>query len=166
MPRSAYVPITRARVIQRSQSDIFETLAILRNHWGLSDGFEVRAVRVSPAGEQQGATVRVRGPFGLRRTVRTTLTAAVPPARIDGEARAGRSRVHVSWALREVSPDRTYVELALRVTRIGPVDRLLLAAGGRLWLHHELAVVLAGLERAVAHAAVARVRRMDVTAAA
>jgi hypothetical protein len=119
--------------------DVYAFLADLDNHWRLIDRW-AQIDGVSSDG--LGATVRLRGPLGVRRTVRTRVLAAVAPRELDGEARVGRRTVgRVHWSLQ---PDRegTLVELSATVPQAGRLDRALLVFGGRRWLRRRFVAAL------------------------
>ena len=83
---------------------------------------------------------------GARR--RAGVDEVEPPARIEGTARLGRTRAVVRWELRPESRG-TRVHLAARVLAAGPIDRLLLAAGGRAWLRRRFTVTLSRESRPI-----------------
>jgi hypothetical protein len=76
----------------------------------------------------------VRGPLGLSRTAHTHVTASREPRLLIGVAELqGGTRARVSWTLAgRVS--QTRVRLAADVEHAAPIDRLLLALGGRVWM--------------------------------
>jgi hypothetical protein len=118
---------------------VFAFLADLDNHWRLIDRW-ARIADVSPDG--LGATVRLRGPLGVRRTARTRVLSSVAPRELEGEARVGRRTVgRVHWALRP-DGDGTAVELSATVPQAGRLDRALLALGGQRWLRHRFGAAL------------------------
>src|SRR4051794_17155353 len=119
--------------------DVYAFLADLDNHWRLIDRWaQIRDV----APDGMGATVRLRGPLGVRRTARTRVLAARPAHELVGEARVGPRTVgHVRWALRP-DGDGTFVELSATVPQAALLDRALLALGGRLWLRRRFATAL------------------------
>jgi len=118
----------------------FAFLADLANHWRLID----RWARIDDvAGDGRSAIVRLRGPLGMRRTARTQVVAAVAPFAMVGEARVGRRTVgRVRWTLARDGAG-TQVTLAAHVPAAGPLDRALLALGGRRWLRRRFAGALA-----------------------
>ena len=120
---------------------VFAFLADLANHWDLADRW-VEVVSLTPA--HDGGRVAVRGPLGLRRTVDTRVHEVDPPRCIEGEARLGRTRALVTWHLTEEGA-ATRVRLTATVLEAGPLDRALLAAGGRVWLRRRFAATLARL---------------------
>jgi Polyketide cyclase / dehydrase and lipid transport len=81
-----------------------------------------------------GGRVRVRGPLGLSRVARTTVVSAERPSLLRGRADVGHSTVGaVRW---EIAPAGagSHVTFTAEVERASPLDRLLLACGGRWWL--------------------------------
>src|SRR4051794_29302928 len=120
----------------------FALLADLAGHWRLIDRW-TQIVRVADDG--RAATVRLRGPLGLRRTARTRVLLERPPSALEGEARVGRRTVaRVRWALARDGA-ATLVVLSAEVGAAGAADRALLALGGRRWLRVRFADALARL---------------------
>ncbi len=144
-----HTPVRVRRTMHHQAVAAYAVLADLRNHWLLSDAFEVRDVTRDQHGQQTGANVRVNGPLGLRRAVRTRLQAAVPVERIEGTAVAGRTRAHVEWRVFEITDRRCTVELSVRMLKAGPVERLLFALGARRWLTRRFRDALLELDRLV-----------------
>jgi uncharacterized protein YndB with AHSA1/START domain len=140
----AAADIEATAAVAAPPEDVFEFLCDLDNHWRLVD----RAVEVLElSGEPPDrATVRLRGPAGVRRTVHTRVTESHAPSLIVGEAElSGGTRARVTWTLApDGGPDATRVQLAARVGAAAPLDRLLLALGGRIWLRRRFGF---GLER-------------------
>jgi hypothetical protein len=129
-------------------------LADLDNHWRLIDRW-AQIAGVSHDG--LGATVRLRGPLGVRRTVRTRVLVASAPRELDGEARVGRRTVgRVHWSLTPEG-DGTLVVLSATVPTASGVDRALLALGGRRWLRRRFAAALRQLAAEVAEPTAATV---------
>jgi uncharacterized protein YndB with AHSA1/START domain len=118
-------------VIDAPAEDVFEFLADLRNHWELTPG----AIRVVELDEgRDGGVVRIRGPLGVHRTVRTRVTASRGPRLIIGAAELpGGTRARVSWTLAG-RLRTTRVRLAAEVEHATVLDRLLLAAGGHAYM--------------------------------
>jgi hypothetical protein len=82
-----------------------------------------------------GGAAVLRGPLGLRRTVRTRVALLQPPTRLAGSALADSGTVaHVSWTLHAQPDGTTLVELGAVLGPIARGDRILLAAGGRYWI--------------------------------
>jgi hypothetical protein len=132
--------IEAVAVVPAAPEAVFEFLSELRNHWAVADRF-VDVVRLGAA----GGVVRISGPLGLRRTAATRVMQVESPAFIVGTAEIGaRTRARVSWLL---SPrnNSTVVRLVARVERASPLDRLLLALGGRVWLERRFASALTHL---------------------
>lgn len=121
------------RRVPRPAAELYEQLSDLRGHWSLA-GRWVQTVEL----RDDGGTVRVRGPLGLRRTIATSLTETVPDECVVGEARAGRTHAAISWLL-EPDPEgpqapATVVTLRAEILEAGPLDRALLALGGARWM--------------------------------
>jgi len=137
--RSLYV--NASRLIPAERERVFEFLSDLENHWQLADG-AISVVSVEPG---DGGAVRMRGPLGVHRTAVTSLDEVHAPERIAGSAVVGgRTRAHVTWTL-EPNGDGTSVTLTAAVEEAAPLDRLLLAAGGRAWLESRFQRILATL---------------------
>lgn len=126
--------------------DVFAFLADLGNHWIVADRFvEVIDLHRGGDGRADGGAVRLCGPLGMRRTVVTRVVAAKEPRLLIGTAEVGRgTRARVTWSLAG-HLDSTRVRLAASVERAGPIDRALLALGGRRWLRRRFAATLEGL---------------------
>jgi hypothetical protein len=121
---------------------VFEFLSDLENHWQLADG----AISVLSVEAGDGGRVRLRGPLGVSRIAMTSLDELRPPTDIAGTARVGaRTCARVNWTLGRDHGGGTLVTLSARVERAAPLDRLLLAAGGRAWLESRFARILATL---------------------
>lgn len=132
---------------------VFEFLADLENHWRLAGRFIEVDNLDRPPGEPGspaiGARVSMRGPLGLSRTAQTQVVVAVPSSEIRGTARVGRrTRAEVRWELRPEAAG-TRVALSAVVASAGPLDRALLAIGGRRWLTARFHEVVGRLARAV-----------------
>jgi uncharacterized protein YndB with AHSA1/START domain len=139
--REAAAEIEATAVVAAAPEDVFAFLSDLANHWRLVDRLvEVVSVEGDPPTR---AVVRLRGPLGLRRTVHTHVTAAHDPRLLIGVAEMGETRALVSWTLEEQA-GQTRVRLAAEVEHARPLDRLLLALGGRAWLRRRFAF---GLQR-------------------
>ena len=127
--------VEAAALVPAPPEDVFAFLSDLRNHWRLADRFvEVLTLDASDGGRADGGRVRVRGPLGVRRTVTTRVVAAREPRLLIGTAElATGTRARVSWIIAgRLGSSR--VRLAADVERARPLDRLMLAAGGRWWL--------------------------------
>jgi uncharacterized protein YndB with AHSA1/START domain len=159
--REAAAEIEATALVPAAPEEVFGFLSDLSNHWRLVDRLvEVVSVEGDPPDR---AVVRLRGPFGLRRTVRTRVTAARAPRLLIGVAEmggdsggggtgGGGTRALVSWTLASRA-GATHVRLAAEVEHATRLDRLLLALGGRAWLRRRFAF---GLERLAARLAAAR----------
>jgi hypothetical protein len=121
-------PVLARRLVPRPRDELYALLADLRGHWQLA-GRWVHPIEL----RHDGGVVQVRGPGGLRRTVITELTRVESPGLVAGEARSGATRAAICWEL-EPSGSRTLVTLRADIDRAGPLDRALLALGGRRWL--------------------------------
>jgi uncharacterized protein YndB with AHSA1/START domain len=123
--------IEAAALIPAPPDEVFEFLCDLHNHWRLAD----RHVKVvSLDGDGDGGVVRMQGPLGLHRTAHTHVTATRKPRLIIGTAELeGGTRARVSWTLAG-RMSQTRVRLAANVEHAAPLDRLLLALGGRIWM--------------------------------
>jgi hypothetical protein len=138
-------------VVDASPQVVFAFLADLENHWLLTDRFvEVLTLERPPGGgPARGGTVRMRGPLGLGRTVRTRVVEAEPAGVIAGTAFVGeRTEARVRWTLAP-SPRGTRVRLEATVERAGRAELVLLAAGGRRWLERRFIAILQTLARRV-----------------
>jgi carbon monoxide dehydrogenase subunit G len=135
--------IEAAALIPAPPEEVFEFLSDLANHWRLA-GRHVTVVSVDGAGD--GGVVRVNGPLGLvRRTARTHVTASRQPRLMIGIAELGDgTRARVSWTLAG-RMNQTRVRLAADVEHAAPLDRLLLALGGRFWMRRMFRHALARL---------------------
>ena len=143
-----------SRHLAASPELAYAFLADLDNHWRLIDRWaQIEGV----SADGLGATVRLRGPLGVRRTARTRVLAAVAPRELEGEARVGRRTVgRVHWSL---SPDGdgTLVTLSATVPQAGRLDRALLALGGRRWLRRRFGAALRQLAAEVSEPTAATV---------
>lgn len=140
--------IEAAAIVPAAPEDVFAFLSDLRNHWRLADRFVEVVTLESDDGEAAtGGRVRLRGPLGLRRTATTRVVASREPRLIIGTAElSGGSRARVSWILAQRLRS-TRVRLVAEIERAGPLDRALLALGGRRWLRRRFASTLERLAR-------------------
>jgi hypothetical protein len=123
---------------------VFAFLADRDNHWHLA-GRRIEALEIGQdAAGQLSGLVLIRGPFGVRRRARTRVVQVSEPMVLGGVAELGRrTTAVVRWDLGEVAGgEATRVELSASVTAASPLDRLLLALGGRVWMKHVFAVTL------------------------
>jgi carbon monoxide dehydrogenase subunit G len=137
------VEIAAERLVAAPPPAVFAFLADLQRHWELlPDALDVLAA------DGSGALIRLHGPLGLRRELRTEVTEVRAPSGLVGVASGTRERATVSWSL---TPDGagTRVRLHVDVERASLRDRALLALGGRAWLRRRLAAALERLDAAV-----------------
>jgi hypothetical protein len=119
------------RVVTAAPEAVYGFLADLSNHYLISVR-RLDLVALSPG--HTGGRIVIRGPLGIRRTARTAVTWARPVTAFGGTALVGRrTRAAVDWSVRDCA-EGARVTLTARLDRAGPVDRLLLALGGRRWL--------------------------------
>jgi hypothetical protein len=129
--------LSASRAVDASPETVFSLLSDLPGHWQLADHF-TQVVEL----DAHGGVIRLCGPLGLRRTARVRLVRSEPPLLLVGEAHIGRRTLgRVRWELESVG-DGTEVTLSAEILRAGPGDHLLLALGGRRWLHRRLAATL------------------------
>ena len=143
------------REVAAPANALFDYLADLEQHWQLADRFIAVVSLERPAdGEPaEGGVVRMCGPFRIWRAARTRVVEARRPTRLSGTAQVGRStEARVSWTL-SPTQDGTRVRLEAMVERASPIDRALLALGGRRWMQRRFADILETLEHRVRDAA-------------
>ena len=134
--------IEAAALIPAPPEEVFEFLSDLANHWRLADK-QLRVVELN--GKKDGAAVQLRGPLGIHRTAHTHVTASREPRLMIGIAELdGGTRARVSWTLAG-RMNHTRVRLAADVERTTPMDRVLLALGGRVWMRRVFRGALAQL---------------------
>ena len=103
----------------------------------------------SAVGSGTDGLIELNGPLGLSRLASTRLDVA-NPRRLAGIATVGKgTRAEVSWEL-EPAGTGTRVSLRADVVAADRADRVLLAAGGRIWVRHRFAVVLRRLDAVIA----------------
>lgn len=145
--RSPAAAIEAAALVPAPPQEVFAFLSDLGNHWRLASPFvEVVELETASGGDATDrGVVRLRGPLGLHRTARTTVTASRPPRLIIGTAEiAGGTRARVSWTMGQ-RLGQTRVRLAADLENAGALDRLLLALGARRWLERRFHETLAAL---------------------
>lgn len=133
--RPAGVPVvatlSAALTLTASAASVYDFLVRLPNH-ALIGGHGLRLDSVADDG--RSALISLHGPLGLRRTAFTTVTSLHRPHRFGGTALVGRrTMAYVHWAI-EPAGTGSRVTLSATIVRAGPVDRLLLAIGGRWWV--------------------------------
>lgn len=122
--------------VAASPERVFGYLARLENHWELTDGsVEVITLHhASSSGPAIGGRLRLRGPIGIRRTVRIRVLETQPPNRLEGLAEVGdATAARVTWTLL-AHQGGCVVGLSAAVLRTGRLDRILLALSGRRWV--------------------------------
>jgi polyketide cyclase/dehydrase/lipid transport protein len=118
--------------IHASAEAVYGFLAELANHQRLSD-HRFRLHQLSA--DRRSAQIVMRGPFGIRRTARTTVTDLVPYRRVGGTATVGRRTAgQLRWTIVPAAEGGSRVALTATVVRLGTVDRMLYRLGGRRWL--------------------------------
>jgi catechol 2,3-dioxygenase-like lactoylglutathione lyase family enzyme len=139
--------IAATRDVPADAHEVFGYLSSLENHWRLAD----RWIDVVSLGRGPGASpdeppdrgeVTIRGPLGVQRTATTRVMDVDPPRSMAGSARIGRrTAATVTWSLDDRGGE-TRVRLTAEVGDATPLDRILLALGGRAWLQRRFASVL------------------------
>jgi hypothetical protein len=82
-----------------------------------------------------GGRVRMRGPFGLSRVAETAVAGTERPRLLTGTASIGRgTRGAVRWEIEPAVPGSSHVRFTAEVVQASPLDRVVLALGGRWWL--------------------------------
>jgi hypothetical protein len=77
----------------------------------------------------------MEGPLGLSRVAHTSVVGTERPRLLTGTAAIGRgTQGAVRWDIEPGVPGTSHVRFTAEVVRASPVDRVLLAAGGRWWL--------------------------------
>ena len=134
--------IRAIRPVPAAPDALFEFLSDLENHWRIAGAFVQVVALEGPPGRRHGGLVRMRGPLGIHRLARTRVLSASSPREMLGRAElSGGTTATVRWSLWPAT-EGTRVELAALVETTGPLDRLLLAAGGRAWLRRRFAGAL------------------------
>ena len=128
--------IAAQRRVERPREELYAQLADLRGHWQLAGRWVQPLVL-----DHDGGVVRVRGPLGVHRTITTRLTELRAPECVAGEATSRGTRAAIRWLL-EADGTATVVTLSADVLAAGPVDRLLLNAGGARWMRGRFASTL------------------------
>ncbi|MEJ7787095.1 MAG: SRPBCC family protein [Solirubrobacteraceae bacterium] len=148
------VDIQARRTLTATPEEIFGFLADLENHWLITDRFVEIVDLAGPPGARTGGRVRVRGPLGVRRTATTSVDFASPVREMGGSAQiSGGTVARVRWLL---TPNGRHTDVTLGATieRAGPLDRLLLRAGGMAWMRSRFEGALRRLEHLLGLASV------------
>lgn len=127
--------ISAHRNLAAPRDTVFAFLADGSNHRTLT-GRNIQLLELSqPPGSPMRAVMVIRGPLGLRRRAATHAEASPAQALIAGHAHIGRRTiVDVGWELYPGDDASTRVVLGATVRSAGPVDQLLLRAGGAAWI--------------------------------
>lgn len=135
-----------ARVVVRAEllvahppERVYELVADIGRHAQIMD----RRLRFGGVdAERRGGRIVIAGPLGLRRVAHTAVTADQAPHRFGGVAAVGpRTLALAHWRIAP-APGGATVVLEATPLRLGALDRLLLALGGRRWLRDAFARVL------------------------
>lgn len=128
--------VTAALALNAPARAIYDFLIRLPNH-ALIGGHGLRLRSVAADG--RAALISLRGPLGIRRTACTRVTSLRPPHGFGGTAVVGRrTAACVHWTI-EATGTGSVVTLTATIVRAGPLDRLLLALGGRWWVARSFA---------------------------
>jgi hypothetical protein len=148
---AARIATVRAeRVIGHSPNAVYTFLERLQNHAQLGDRY-LRLTSVRADGT--GAWIVIGSPVGIRRTARTAVTGLRTDEYLAGTAAVGRvTRANVRWDIEAqgARAEDSLVVLEAAVLSASTIDRLLLAAGGRRWLHRRFRHALLRLSDALA----------------
>lgn len=137
------------RVVAHPPDHVYAFLASLDNHWHLA-GRHLRLEHVSP--EEGAGRITIVAPLGLTRTARTQVTTRRRPTAFGGTATVGRSTTaRVTWNI-ESHEHGAHVALQATLLAAAPVDRILLALGGRRWLRRRFESALGRLAEELDHA--------------
>jgi hypothetical protein len=138
-------PIATSRLVVAAPDTVFRYLEDLANHARLAPRTTDLVRLYRRPGHLDRATVRLRGPLGLRRTASTELVRTEPPRLIVGRAMLGpRTTVSVSWTI-ATAPAGSVVSLSATIEAAGPLDSLVLRLGGRSWIARRFSSALDSL---------------------
>lgn len=153
---AAHFDIQAGRAVRADAEEIFAFLADLENHWLIAGRFVEVVDLTGPAGARSGGHVRVRGPLGVRRTATTRVDFVRPPNEMAGTAElSGGTVARVRWRLHPAD-GQTVVTRGATLERAGRWDRLLLRAGGLLWMRRRFEGALRALDERLARTPAAR----------
>jgi uncharacterized protein YndB with AHSA1/START domain len=135
--------LTADAVVGAPPSQIYPLLCDLDQHRHLTDD-GMRILRLEgEEGRRTGGLVELRGPMGIKRLVRTSVSGAEPGKRLWGTALTEQgAKAHVDWRLQPRHGERTTVEVRIEVQAARWPERLLLALGGRTWLRARMRAAL------------------------
>jgi Polyketide cyclase / dehydrase and lipid transport len=135
-------PITASTRMAATPGEVFGFLDDLANHVMLAPrSAHVVSLGSGPHGLGH-AVVRLTGPLRLRRTASTEIVRTEEPGLIAGRATIGaRTRAAVTWRISSV-PEGSLVSLCATIEAVGPLDSLVLRAGGRRWIARRFAAAL------------------------
>ena len=132
--------IEASAVVPAAPEAVFRFLSDLGNHWRLANS-KIQVVEI----DDTSGRVRMRGPFGLRRTAHTIVIDAQPDSVMHGTAvLSGGTVARIAWELHE-DAGGTGVRLSAEIERASVLDRLLLALGGRTWMQRLFEKILGRL---------------------
>jgi uncharacterized protein YndB with AHSA1/START domain len=138
-------PIATSRLVTAPPDSVFRYLEDLANHARLAPRTAELMKLDRRPGHLDRATVRLRGPLGLRRTASTELVRAEPPRLIVGRATLGpRTSASVSWTI-ATAGSGSVVSLSATIDAAGPLDSLVLHLGGRSWIARRFSLALDSL---------------------
>jgi hypothetical protein len=144
------IRIAASTHVPAPRSLVFAFLADRNNHWHLAGrSLEPLEIGQNGAGQLSGL-VAIRGPLGIRRRARTRVITVDEPEVLAGVAElVGGTTADVCWELVDAGERGTLIELSATVTEASPLDGLLLALGGRVWMRRVFARTLELLARRV-----------------
>jgi hypothetical protein len=142
--------VTAALTVNAPPRTVYDFLERLPNHT-LIGGHGLRLEDVAADG--RAALISLCGPLGIHRTASTRVTTLRPPHRFGGTAVVGRrTMARVLWSIERAGAG-SLVTLSATIVRAGPLDRLLLALGGRWWVARSFKRAIALLGAALEGAA-------------
>ncbi len=128
--------------VRAPRDRVFARLCDLDAHRGLAAPHIDVVELHGPRGARTGGDVELRGPAGIRLRATTAVRSATYPHELTGSAATdGGTTATLCWRLDDAGPE-THVTGLMRVEPRRPLDRLLLALGGRVWLRRRLATAI------------------------
>jgi uncharacterized protein YndB with AHSA1/START domain len=138
-------PIATSRLVLAPPDTVFRYLEDLANHERLAPRTADLMRLCRQPGHLDQATVRLRGPLGLRRTASTELVRTEPPRLLVGRAVLGsRTTASVSWTI-ATAPAGSVVSLSATIEAAGLLDSVVLHLGGRSWIARRFSLALDSL---------------------